>query len=410
MRYTEQGTHYGNIGVLDLRNADAEALRAIHSIGNVGLVLYGEDTRALINLLSIGNFGDMVEMAQDANLEMGAMRLDHEALSNLSAPISTIAMGEVIVAPDVTRTDIEQGIEGLVVMGFVVCPDNLVGTLRPKIKRIVGTLTGYPAGCYLTLYTGSVKLDAPALAGMKDGTVLLVNGRLEVPEPLPAELLERKLRRIVGHGSVLCTEDNAPLLRSLMADQPLRTTVVPAGFRLINRALTIDDTFLRFSGAERLYCTRRVVVDAAVAADCVDRHLRALRCTDRILAPIALRDALAPKCDLTQDRVTFYEGTLWLEDGETTLHAQRLAALDGMATLWVGGELAIDAAVAPDTLARKLARVHNHGTIICTPAQMGALHQIMGENTGELRDRTAPEEEAPENGTRRIGNTAYLAV
>ena len=61
--------------------------------------------------------------------------------------------------------------------------------------------------------------------------MLLVNGRLEVPEPLPTELLGRKLTRIMGHGSVLCTEENAPLLRSLMAGHLMRTTVVPAGFR-----------------------------------------------------------------------------------------------------------------------------------------------------------------------------------
>lgn len=410
MTDTEQGTRYGNIGVLDLRHADADALRAIHSIGNVGLVLYGAGTRSLINLLSIGNVGDMVEIARHANLEMGAMRLDHETLSNRSAPISAIAMGEVVVAPDVTPADIEHGIERLVIMGSVVCPDNLVGALRPKIKRLMGTLTGYPAGCQLVSAPGSMELDANGVDALNDGTVLLVNGRLEVPEPLPAELLERKLTRIIGSGSVLCNEENAPLLRALMAGQPMRTTVVPSGFRLVNRALTIDDTFLRFSGADRLYCGRRVVVDAAVAAEEVDQHLRALRCSDRILAPIALRDALAPKCDLMQDRVTFYEGTLWLEDGETTLHAQRLASLDGVATLWVGGELTIAVDVAADMLAEKLAKVHNHGTILCTPAQMGALHLRMGDNQGELRDRTAPEEEPPDDGSRRIGNTGYLAV
>ena len=103
-------------------------------------------------------------------------------------------------------------------MGSVVCPDNLVGTLRPKITRLMGTLNGYPAGCELASFTGSMALDASTLAAMNDGTVLLVNGRLEVPEPLPAELLERKLTWIMGHGSVLCSEENAPLLRSLMAD------------------------------------------------------------------------------------------------------------------------------------------------------------------------------------------------
>lgn len=406
----EQGTRYGNIGVLDLRNADEQSLRAIHSIGNVGLVLYGTQNRGLINLLSIGNLGDMAEMAPHAMLEMGEMRLNHQSLRTRSAPLSAIAMGEVVVAPDATPEDIEQGIEELVIMGSVICPDNLVGSLSAKIRRLMGTLTGYPAGCELVSVNGSMALDTNAVSAMNDGSVLLVSGRLEVPEPLPSKLLERKLTRIIGDGSVLCNEENAPLLRSLMADQPMRTAVVPAGFRLVSRSLTIDATFLRYGGAARLYCSRRVVVDAAVTADEIDRHLEALRCTDRILAPVAVRGALAPKCDLTQDRVTFYEGTLWLEDGETTLYAQRLAALDGVATLWVGGMLTIDADVDPDTLAEKLTKVHNFGEILCTPPQMGALHLRMGDNAGELRDPTAPEEKPPDDRFRGIGNTGYLVL
>jgi len=123
--------------------------------------------------------------------------------------------------------------------------------------------------------------------------------------------------------------------------------------------------------------------------------------------PATVRSRLHAARKLLRRRI---ECTLWLEDGEATLYAQRLAALDGTATLWVGGELVIDAAVSPSMLAEKLAKVHNHGTIICTPAQMGALHQRIGENRGELRDRTAPEEELPDDGGRRIGNTAYLAL
>lgn len=410
MAETDSGTRYGNVGVLDLRDADADALRAIRGIGNVGLLLFRADTRPLVNALSIGNLGDMVEAPPHCRLEMGSVRLDREALSNRSTPVSMIVMGQVVMAPDVSSDDVEQGIEALISMGSIVCPDNLTGVLRPKLKRVMGTLTCYPAGCELFAVSGSLELDGHALVAMKDHTALLVDGRLVVPVALPGELLERKLSWIKVHGSLLCNEENAPQLRSLMEDQSTRVTVLPEGFRYVNRSLTIDGTFLRFGGASKLYCQGRVVVDAAVTAAELDRHLVAVRSTNRILVPSALRDAFAPKCDLTQDRVVFYDGVLWLEDGDTTLDVYRLTSLDGLATLWVDGELTIDEAVTPEMLVEKLAGVHNYGTILCTPAQRSALHRRMGENKGEMRDRTTANEEDELPRERGIGNVGYLAL
>ena len=294
-------------------------------------------------------------------------------------------------------------------MGPVICPDRVVAALRSRIERQMGPVDSYPAGAELVSISGSLHLNHATLAAMEDRTALLVHGRLVVSEVLPRDLLERKLQWLNVRGSVLCNEENASLLRALMQDPLERFTLLPSGFRVIRRALTIDSTFLRFSTARKLYCSERVTVDAAVTTAEIDEYLEGLRCADMILAPVALRDALAPKCDLLNDRVLFYEGDLWLEESSSKLTTGRFAYLDGVATLFVDGALEIDADVAPEVLAGKLAQVHNFGTIRCTPAQMSAPQARMGRNEGELVD-TSTAEKDEEEATRRIGNIGYLAL
>ena len=409
MSTEDQGIVYGNVGILDIRNADPDALRGISRIGNVGLVLHSEENAALVNLLSIGNLGNTVEMPPRGKLEMGSVRLDANALSNRTEPINMIVMGSVTVAADVTAADIEEGVERLIVMGTVVCPDNLVAALRSRIARQMGVVDSYPAGAELISVSGSLQLDHVTLAAMEDGTALLVHGRLIVAEALlQRELLECKLSWLKVHGPVLCNEENAPLLRSFMPDHAGRFTVLPAGFRIIERSLTIDSAFLRFSGANKVYCTGRVIVDSEVTAAEVERYLKGLRCTEMIVAPAALRDALAPKCDLAADRVLFYDGALWLEDDSSELAVERFSYLDGAATLLVDGQLAIHRGVEPAVLAERLAKVHNFGLIRCTPAQMSALQARMGIGDGLIDSSNGNEED--DEKSLGIGNIGYLTL
>ena len=253
---------------------------------------------------------------------------------------------------------------------------------------------------------GALKLDHDALTTLEDGTALNVEGRLTVPEPLPADLLTRKIMWLNVEGAVRCHEENAPFLRASMPDPEGRCTLLPAGFRVIERALVIDSTFLRFGAAPKMYVDGRITVDPAVTAEEIDRSIRELRCAAMIVASAALRDSLAPKCDLERDQVLFYDGTLWLEEGSTELNAERFVFLEGVATLLVEGELTIDEAIDPNVLVEKLAKVHNFGTIRCTPAQRGALRARMDRNSGTLVDSTvAEEEESP-----GINNIGFLAL
>ena len=412
MSNEDRGIVYDNIGLLDIRNADEATLREIKRIGNVGLVLHTAQNAAFVNILSIDNVGFTLAASAHCKVEMGPVRLDAEALKNQSEPLDMVIMGPVTVAGDVSPSDIERGVERLNVMGPVICPDNVATALRNKIERLMGLVQSYPAGATLVTIAETLRLDHATLAAMADGTALVVHGRLLISEVLREDLLQRKLQWLAVHGSVLCPEENAPLLRSLMPDTMGKFTLLPPEFRVIERALTIDPTFLRFSPARKWHCIERVIVDPAVTTADLDRHLDRLRCTDTILAPAALRDALAPKCDLTADRVLFYEGALWLEEGDSELTADRFAYLEGVATLVVDDTLEIHEDVSPAVLA-ELAQVHNFGTIRCNPAQMSALRARMGRNEGELVDNSTVEEERDredEDEPRRVGNVGYLTL
>ena len=411
MSNSDQEIVYGNIGVLDIRKATAESVAGISRIENLGLLLYAPQTAALVKSLSIGNLGSSVEAPPDCKLEMGPMRLNASALRSRATPINAIIMGPVTVDADVSVADIEDGVERLIIMGPVTGPDSVASALQSRTELQMGPVYSYPdppAGGELVPVSRTFHLNHDSLATMKDHSTLIVHRRLVVSEPLPVDLVERKVHSLIVLGSVLCSQQNAPLLRTLMQDFHLdRLKVLPDGFQVVERSLTIDSTFLRFVAARKLYCCERVIVDPAVTAAEIEQHLDGLRCSNLILAPVTLRDALAPRCDLMHDQVLFYAGALWIEDADSKLTAGRFAALDGAVTLFVDGVLEIDRNVPPSVLTEKLAQVHNFGTITCTAEQMGVLQARMGRNDGLLVDAEEPQDDST---TQRIGNIGFLTL
>ena len=159
--------------------------------------------------------------------------------------------------------------------------------------------------------------------------------------------------------------------------------------------LRFDGTFLRFGGAPNLYCNQRVIVEPAVTAAELDHYLVALRCTDLILAPLSLRDALAPKCTCERIRCCSTTTPCGSNRGASELTVERFTALDAVATLFVDGELTIHAEVEPTVLAN-------------TPVQKSALQIPLGRSDGGWQESTKPEE--GEEQPRRIGNIGYLTL
>jgi hypothetical protein len=222
---------------------------------------------------------------------------------------------------------------------------------------------------------------------------------------LPNDLLEQKIQKAQALDSIRCHEENVEVIRARIADQPVQITTIPTSVELVDRPLVLDNILLESLPARRLYCTDRVPIGPSVDASLLNENLDALISEDIIICPVELSRAISQKCNMLESRVVFYEGELWMVDGETDLQASRFDYLEGKATLIVVGELTIDADVDPRMLSERLAKVHNLGEIRCAPGQTAAIQARLGVSDGELVDSTLAEPASD-----GMGNVGRLAL
>jgi hypothetical protein len=406
----EQGKVIGNANVLDIRKATETSVAGISKVGNVNVLVYSRETADLITRLDMGNVNTTVEVPADANVRtlMGQTVINRDYFKSQEAAPFLLVMGQVVVEPDVPVENIESGLDGLVVMGQIVCPEHLAGAIQSKTRQIMGQTVIYPPLARVKL--GSLDLDEHYLRALDDGAELAVVGSLCVPQVLPDDLLEQKIQKLFVSGGITCHEENAEAIQARLVTGSGEVKAIPAGFELVQRPLVLDGALLESLPARKLYCTERVQVEGDVTSSALDKHLDGLASEETILCPAALRDVLSQKCNLLENRVVFYEGELWLVDDARDLKASRFDYLKGKATLVVTGELRVDPEIDPKVLANRLAKVHNLGTIWCTPEQMGAIETRLGLCDGRLMDST-PREEVEEPGAEhQIGNVNYLAL
>jgi hypothetical protein len=171
-------------------------------------------------------------------------------------------------------------------------------------------------------------------------------------------------------------------------------TVIPAGFELIERPLTLSAALLRAMPARKLYCTELVRIGEDVDTDALAGALDALIAKDLVLCPAALSPVLGQKLDVLETDVLFYEGQLYLIEAGGSLSAARLERAEKGLTLVVLGALHIDADVPPELLADRVAVVHNRGMIAGTPDQVAVLQIRLGSDEGDWIEREPSKEGA----------------
>jgi hypothetical protein len=402
----EPGTIIGNVNTLDLRRTTPEAISNIGKIGNVNVLLHSRETAALIPKLNLGNINIAVEAPERAQVLTGQLIIGREYFQERQEPVYLLVTGSVVVKPDVLPEDIEKGLDGLAVVGQILCPEPLAGLVQAKTSQIVGQSQSYPASG--RTITGQAVLDDAFLNQLEDRSDLVVLGSLRLPQVVSNELLAQKLGKLHVVGGIRVHEENAGIIRARLSNGSGKMTVIPAGFTLVDKPLVLDDTVLEALPAPKLYCRERVVVEGSTTAGVLDDRLEQIVARDLVLCPAQLKGVMSQKCDMLATQVIFYEGELWLVDGAEELIASRFEYLDGEATLVVTGALTIDPGVEPKMLAERLAKVHNQGEIKCTPEQKGAIQARLGLNEGPLGE---PEEqkEAP-GGGRRLGNVNHLVL
>lgn len=402
----EQEKSIGNINILDLRNATEDSVAGIKRIGNANLVIYTRKTAHLLTHLSIGNVNATVELPLDVDVRilMGSTVINREYFRNQNDPAYLLVMGKIVFEPDIPIKEIATGLAGFVMMGELICPENLIGAVQSKAKQVMGRTVVYPA--FTRVKIGSLVLEKHYLDALEDGSELAVIGALRAPHDISSELLERKVAKLFVSGTILCHAENAQAIQTRLVDGSGKVAVVPAGFRLVPEPLVLDNTLLESLPATRLYCTAPVLVETSVASALLDERLEKIISRDLLICPAPLRSVLTQKCDLLETQVVFYEGDLWLMDGEHHLWASRFDHLTGKATVLVTGELTIDSKISPAVLTARLAKVHNRGVISCTPDQMGAIESLLGLRDGELVDSTRVDEESKD----WIGNVNCLTL
>ncbi len=399
------GTVIGNVNVLDITRATEDTLSAIQKIGSVNILIYSRETAHFVPLLSLGNLNAMVEVQTTPRVTVGNLVISKESVREGIEPASYVAVGNVMVEPDVSAADFEKIVESLAVVGQLVYPSTVAGVLHSRLMQLVGNSVAYPANG--RVMKASVNLDEGFLAALEEGTELVVLGSLRVPQVLPAELLERKIASLYVLGSVRCPEENQAAIRARLTGGIERMVVIPSGHMLVEKDLVLDKATLDALPGSKLFCLAGVQIGSDVGEDQLDARLERLVANDLVLCPKALSGVLSHKCNLLETKAVFYEETLWLINGEEHLVASRFEYLEGKATLVVNGELTIDTEVEPKMLAERLVSVHNFGEIVCSTAQRGALDARMGLNEGEIQDSAAIEEPWGEN---TIGNVNHLVL
>ena len=421
---SRERTVVGNLSVLDLRRASDESFSSISVIGNLGLVLYSRETAHLLSRIGsvVGNLGRSIEAPAEAIVHVGEVQFVADYFSVNDSARDIVVAGRVVVSPDLSSEDIDKGLGQLIVTGDLICPDHLSNQIRARTSHLGGQQVVYPQGGRVIL--NDLDVDDTFLSALPDATALVVVGNLNMKQVVSDALMDEKLKQLQVTGRILVHEENAQAVLQRLPESPaeLRLTTIPRGHSLVDRPMLLDDASLAALPSPRLYCTRRVVVDPATNPELLDDRLESLICKQLVVCPTSLGQVMSRKCDVTQNQLVLYEGTLWTIEDVRELVPSSFEYLEGQVTLLVMGVVKISPEFEPSLLADRVAKIHNWGVIRCTPGQMGAVQARLGISDGVLADSTKEDEDdaldknindkiddaSGQGGI--IGNVEYLAL
>jgi hypothetical protein len=394
-----------NVNVLDLRKTPKETFDKIRLIKNVNILLVSRETAAYLPGIPSKNINAVVTMTADAETVtfMSPLTINAAYLSSFSSPKLLVSMGRVLVEPDVTPELIDEKIAGIALMGKLICPEPLVGPLHSKAAMLMGKTVPYPKGAILV--THSLTLDDAFLNTLDDGSYVVVIGSLRVLNDVTSSLIERKVRVLQVYGSIQCRQEHALAIKARLTDEE-SMTVVPAGHRVVEGNLTLDELTLQSLANERLFCVGDVIIGNDVDSRALDRAVDTIASMGAILCQARLKDVLKTKCDMLDDRVILYEGTLWYVDDDRQLFSDQFDYIDGPMTIVNRGELRISSDVAPKSILDRVAKIHNMGEIECQPEHVPAIEARLGIRDGDIvtpsRDDAKDDDEGPTLGNGNI--------
>lgn len=404
----DQKTIIKNVNILDMRKTAKETLDKIGFIKNANVILVSPETAGYLTGIPAKNINTVAEIPADAEIQtcMSHVTINASYLSSVPSPRFLLVMGKAVVEPDAAPELIETKLEGMVIMGKLICPEAVAGLLQSKAKLLMGSTTTYPEDA--VLIANSLVLDDAFLNTLEDRSKLVVTGSLRVVDDVTSELIEQKVQALHAHGSILCRQEYALAIKAKLVGSR-SITVIPTGHRLVEGALTLDELTLQTLENEQLFCMGDVIINSEVDSRALDRALSKLGTLGVILCPIALKDVLKTKCDMLDNRVVLYEGTLWYVGDDRQLLPDQFNYIDGLMTIVVRADLKISSDVSPETIMERIHKIHNLGDIICRPEHVPAIEARLGIREGDVVTPKTEEAEQADEGP-SIGNANVLVL
>lgn len=213
----------GNVGLLDLSKATEESIKDIEEVGNVGVVLYSQETAHLMSRMNIGNIGKSLKITKDFQLQQGVLTIDKNYVNSIQEPQKFFIMGVVIIKKDVEPQMLTKDKISLSGIGKVYAPENVYGQTGSVVMDglMVSTYEGAPP----KVENGDFTLTNAYLDGQAEPLNLIVNGVLHLAGDLDVKKFEDSVSMLEVNGVVTIPGEMEP---SFYKKNPVINGVVEA--------------------------------------------------------------------------------------------------------------------------------------------------------------------------------------
>ncbi|MCC7262257.1 MAG: hypothetical protein IT369_07025 [Candidatus Latescibacteria bacterium] len=199
------------------------------------------------------------------------------------------------------------------------------------------------------------------------------------------------IRRIGNVGLVLCSPETAHLVARITMGNLGGTIEAPVDARLLSGQVTINRDFFRDQPESlHLIVTGQLIIEPEVQAADLEKGLGSLHLSGQIFCPEHLSGALQAKIRTLQGQLQTYDGTLRLVLGDLLLDEHTLPALAEGSQFAVVGKVQVPKVVDNDLLARKLAKLHLIGSILCHEENAQTILSRLEEKTGLAKKTLIP--------------------
>lgn len=394
----------GNVGVLNLLNATEQSVQAYERIGNVGLVLYRSGQSHLLAALNIGNIGKTVEVPEGFNYYNGTLEIDKDYLDSIDQPVKMVLFGMLIIAHDVEPEQLKNGLLELIVNGEIYTPPHLAGQVRQLFSAGSSIVEVYD-GSLPRFENGSLTLSNAYLESAETPLQLVINGMLTIPKDINAELFEAHIKNIKVNGVVSVHEEHEAMLYRKMDSAPNGVIdVIPAGYRILKKALRINSRSIKSFREEKLMTRKPVIFEADVQREALENAISRIDSKSFIVCSEDIEDLIYEKLERLETEVLSFANDFILIEGEQLWSNSQFAALERPVNLIVDGTLQIGGDADAEMIRDKVEALDVFGEVEVASAEVkGALQEKVRASAGRILLREEKQAESKPQGSNNIG-------